>query len=296
MMNSAVVQPRVRCRQIGDADLDAVVELLRRGFPARTRGYWRQGLERQKGRLLPPDLPRYGFLLESDGVPVGVVLLLFATLDAGEHVQLRCNLSSWYVDPEFRSQASLLIFFALKHKNVVYVNVSPAPHTWSTIEAQGFRRYASGQFFSIPSLNGGVAGCRLHRVGPDLALDGFSALPERVLLLDHAAWGCLSLVAETGDGLHPFVLQPVRIRSGRIRLPLFQIIFCRAIPDYVRFAGPIGRFLLQWGIPLVVHDANGPEPGLVGVFRGPMGSKYYRGPEAPRLGDLAYTERVLFGP
>ncbi len=295
-MTIAELQPRVRCRQIGEADIEAVVGLLLQGFAGRSRRYWMRGFERQAARVLPSNVPRYGFMLESAGTPVGVVLLLYAALETGGEGRIRCNLSSWYVDPEFRSQASLLVFFALKHKHVTYINASAAPHTWPTVEAQGFRRYASGQFLSIPALNGTVAGCRLHRVRPDLAAGRFASMPERDLLVEHAAMGCLSLVAETPDGLHPFVFLPVRIRAGRVPLPMRQLIYCRAIADYVRFAGPIGRFLLRRGIPIVVHDGNGPESGLVGHFRSPLGPKYFRGPEPPRLGDLAYTERVLFGP
>ena len=43
-------------------------------------------------------------------------------------------------------------------------------------------------------------------------------------------------------------------------------------------------------------DANGPVKGLVGSFRTSRGRKYFKGPKAPRLGDLAYTETVIFGP
>ena len=290
------MQPRVRCRQIGDGDLDAVVALLRRGFPGRPRHYWTAGFERQKARALPPGAPRYGFMLESEGRAVGVILLLFRSVDVAGEARTRCNLSSWYVDPEFRAHASSLIFFAMKDKRITYVNISPARHTLPTIEAQGFVQYAGGQFFSVPALRRGVAGSRIHRIPADLPRDRFAALPERDLLVDHAAMGCLSLVVEASDGLHPFVFLPFHIRSGRVALPIRQLIFCRDIAEFLRFSGPIGRFLLARGIPFVVHDSNAAVKGLVGHFRPFMGTKYFRGPDRPCLGDLAYTERVIFGP
>ena len=290
------MQPRVRCRQIGDDDLDAVVALLRRGFAGRSQHYWMAGFERLKARVLPPGAPRYGFMLESEGRAVGVILLLFITIDSAGETRTRCNLSSWYVDPAFRAHASSLIFFAMKDKRITYVNISPARHTVQTIEAQGFVRYAGGQFFSVPALRRGVAGARIHTVSADLPPDRFAALPERDLLVDHAGMGCLSLVVETSEGLHPFVFLPFRIRSGRVPLPIRQLIFCRDIAEFLRFSGPIGRFLLVRGIPFVVHDDNGAATGLVGHFRPLMGAKYFRGPDRPRLGDLAYTERVIFGP
>ena len=135
------------------------------------------GREASNGKpraCLPSNVPRFGFMLESDGVPVGVIVLLYTAFGTGDAIRLRCNLSSWYVDPEFRSQASLLIFFALKHRQRHYLNISPARHTWATIEAQGFKRYGAGQFFSVPALSGIVAGCRVHQVRPDLTADRFS--------------------------------------------------------------------------------------------------------------------------
>jgi hypothetical protein len=43
----------------------------------------------------------------------------------------------------------------------------------------------------------------------------------------------------------------------------------------------------------VILDANGPIPGLYGKYRANM-PRYFRGPDRPRLGDLAYTEAALF--
>ena len=284
---------RTRCRQIVDDDIDGVVALLERGFPERTADYWRKGLVRQRERALPPGLPRYGYMIVAGGCPVGVILLLSCVIDG----QIRVNLSSWYVDPEYRMHASMLVFFALKRQDVTYLNISPARHTWPTIEAQGFRRYTSGQFIGVPALRRSRGKAIVHRLVPDRIDDPrLVALPERDVVLDHLRMGWLCLVVEASDGFHPFVFVPFRIRSGRVRLPARQLVFCRDIGDYLRFAGLIGRHLLRDGVIFVVHDANAPEPGMLGYYRDPMAPKYCRGPHEPRRGDLAYTERVIFGP
>ena len=36
-------------------------------------------------------------------------------------------------------------------------------------------------------------------------------------------------------------------------------------------------------------------PGLVGIFRRGSKPKYFKGPQRPRLGDLAYTEYAIMG-
>jgi hypothetical protein len=284
--------PGLRCRQIGEADVDAVALLLKRGFPNRRQAFWRRALAQLTRREPPPGLPKYGYLLESGGVPVGAVLLICSTVGAREQAAPRCNVSSWYVEPNFRAYAPLLVSQALRHKDVTYVNVSPAPHTRPIIEAQGFARYCDGIFVAVPMLNGLFGGERVKVFGPErqpaAAFDPY----EQEVLSQHAALGCISLWCETAERAYPFVFRP---RLVRYVVPCAQLIYCREIADFVRFAGPLGRFLILRGRPFVILDANGRIPGLVGLFsRGSM-PKYFRGPQRPRLGDLAYTEYAMLG-
>jgi hypothetical protein len=90
-------------------------------------------------------------------------------------------------------------------------------------------------------------------------------------------------------------MTPKRMRAGRIPLPALQLIYCREIADYIRCAGAIGRFLLRHGKPLVVLDANGPVPGVAGIYTERRGRKYFKGPNPPGLTDLTDTELVLYG-
>ena len=143
----------IRCRQIDESDVPAVAGLLRRGFPNRNRQFWQRALDELTRREPPPGLPKYGYLLETDGVPVGVILVICSTMRVDGTSAPRCNLSSWYVEPAFRTYAPLLVSQALRHKEVTYLNVSAAPHTWPIIEAQGFSRYSDGIFIALPALN-----------------------------------------------------------------------------------------------------------------------------------------------
>jgi hypothetical protein len=88
---------------------------------------------------------------------------------------------------------------------------------------------------------------------------------------------------------------PFRPRLVKNFLPCARLIYCRDIGEFVRFAGPIGRYLAWRGKPLIIVDANGPIAGLVGVFRGGSMPKYFKGAQRPRLGDLAYTEFAVLG-
>ena len=189
---------------------------------------------------------------------------MYSQKDSGGELSLSCNVASWYVEPQFRNQASLLSSIALKHKHVTYLNATPAPQTWPILKAQGYKRYCNGLFFALPALSRG--GGSMAAVKPDTPKPDDLSAAEFDLLTRHAGYGCLSLVCRTVTGAIPFVFAPFRIRQGRIGLPAMQLIYCRSVDDFVACAGTIGRFLLKRGKPLVIVDANGPIQGLVGML------------------------------
>jgi hypothetical protein len=287
----------IRCREIGAADLDAIAELLTRGFAGRSRDYWLGGLKRQAAREFPEGYPRFGYLLDHEGTPVGVLLLIYSARQQDGETVIRCNLSSWYVEPAFRNYAPMLTKIAQRHKDVTYLNISPASWTWRIIEAQGFRPYCSGLFVSFPGLSRPSRGMSVEIVSRYVRdIEGLPA-SETTLLARHAGFGCLSLVCRTADGsAFPFILQPMRIRRGRLGPPAMQLIYCNDVADYIACAGTLGRFLLLRGKIAVVLDANQRMDGLTGFYTEARGRKYAKGPHCPRLGDLSDTELVIYGP
>jgi len=284
----------ISCREIIEEDLGAVADLLTRGFPGRQKSYWMRGLMRMAAFDVPEGYPRFGYMVQSEGRPVGTILTLYhAFLNEQGERSIRCNLSSWYVEPAFRSYASLLIFQMLKSRDVTYVNLTPAPLTWPVVEAQGFRRFSNGQFFAFPALSfkGAAFG-----VAPFSSTGANLPDAERTLLQDHAELGCLSLVCHAPKGDMPFVFTPFSIKGGHLPLPFMRLVYCRDMTDFVDCAGAVGRFLLRRGIISVLLDVKDTRPALPGVYSEKLGRKYFRGPNPPRLGDLAYSEFVAFGP
>src|SRR5947207_3212573 len=114
---------RLRCREITEGDQVGIVGLLTKGFPDRGERYWARALDRLARRQPPPGYPKFGYVLDYDGAPVGAILLIFSALSIGRSSNGPCNLSRWYVEPAFRAQGALLVSRALRHKAVTYVNV-----------------------------------------------------------------------------------------------------------------------------------------------------------------------------
>lgn len=205
MMVSAA--PSLCCRQIEESDIEAVASLLAHGFPAHDRQFWLEAFAQLRRHATPPGLPKYGYLLENGGRAVGAVLLICSLVRSSESDTRRCNLSSWYVDPAFRAYAPMLVSQALRHKDITYVNVSPAPHTRPIIEAQGFSRYCDGVFVAVPMVSGLFGGPKVK------VFDGAREPPvsfdprDQEMLSQHAALGCVSLWCATAERAYPFVFR-----------------------------------------------------------------------------------------
>ena len=119
-------------------DIETVVDLLTRGFEVRSRHYWQRALIwRSNPHPTPAGCSEIRSPLESDGTTVGVILQIFSAIPTATGWRTRCNLSSWYVDPKFRSYASMLVSQAIKYQNVTYMNISPATHTRPIVESSG---------------------------------------------------------------------------------------------------------------------------------------------------------------
>jgi len=288
MHDSPKTLPRVRFRQIADSDVNDVVELLTRGFaPRRSRAFWQEVMARLGAHATPPEAPRFGYMLDDGSAPVGVILLISSTMPSGE---VRCNASSWYVEPDFRTYASMLISQAISRKDVTYLNLTSLPHTRPILDAQGYTCFARDTFVAaLPLMIARGPWARILPAGatPRASFTSF----ERQVVRDHAGYGCTALWCETEERAYPFVFRSRTIKG----IPCAQLIYCRDVEDCARFAGPLARYLTSRGRPLLLIDANRPVPGLIGKYFVDKMPRYFRGPHGPRLGDLAYTEIAMFG-
>ena len=282
----------VSCRAIDAGSFDGVVDCLARNLPGRNRGAWARAIENMS--RLPPieGYPRYGYALSANERIVGALLLIFFRRATDDLPYVQCNISSWCVDPQYRGSAILLHLAAVKHRQATFVNISPAPHTFATIEALGFRRISNGQILFAPKIWASRPDLRLHRFAADGADTSLLAPAERKILADHATLGCEALVGVQGDRAFPFVLQR---RMLRRLIPCGQLIYCRAMGEFFEFSALIGRFLFPRSGPFLLIDAEAPMRGLLGHYFAERNPKYFKGSNPPRLGDLAYTELPVFG-
>jgi len=288
------LRAQLHCREIRSADLDGILTLLRKGFPERPREYFVRALMRLTEHATPPGVPRYGYLMENHGAPVGVNLVIFSSIAGPDDTAIRGNVSSWYVEPAFRMYAPMLMSRTLSHANVTLLNVSPARHTWPILEKRGYRQFCGGQFIAVSRLAGRFFDVQVRSVSRELCAGDDLSPSEIALLLAHARYGCLSVTCNTVSGRTPFVFARGWFPWKAFQVPCAVLAYCRDVEDFVRFAGPLGRYFASHGVALVSIDSNGPIPGLRGRFVD-WAPRFFRGPHQPRLGDLSYSELVMFG-
>ena len=184
----------VRCRLIAQADLGEVVACLVRGFPERSNAYWVEALARMARREAIDDYPRFGYLMEASGRVVGVLLLIYSRRVMAQTNEIRCNLSSWCVDPPYRGFALALHTNGVRRKEVTYTNLTAAPHTRPGLEAMGFRRFSDGLYVFAPILSRSRRGTRVVAYSDDAPEAALLGADERNILAEHSAFGCRALI------------------------------------------------------------------------------------------------------
>jgi hypothetical protein len=280
----------VCCREMRADDVSSVVDLLTRGF-ARKREYWISALEQLTNHPTPAGLPKYGYVIDDNGSIVGVVLLIFTAVGVNGTPEIRCNVSSWHVEPAYRGYGSILSMRAVRRQNTTFFNVSPAPHTRTILEKQGFVQFAAGRTLAVPALNRPLPGVRVRAVEPSVRCGPDLDQAELDVLRHHMNYGCLSLICQDNTERYPFVFG-TQLRFGFV--PVAHLVYCRQLEDFIRFAGSIGRFLAQRGYAFVIFDSDGPVRGITGRYFGDR-PRYRKGGHQIRLGDVAYSEQVIFG-
>jgi hypothetical protein len=278
----------ISSRAIAENDLQSVASLLSIGL-GDDRNFFLNILARLTKHPTPTGYPKYGYLMEHDGALVGAILLIFTKVESDDSSTIRCHLTQWYVQSPYRAYAALFFLRALNHKDVMYLNIPGRPVARLFLPVQGFSKYSRGQFFAVPGLHlmSDTTDCKIIEAPfvPDVPFKAY----ERDLLLDHAEYGCISFWCVTSQQAYPFVF---RRRLTKSVLPGVQLIYCREIADFVKFARPIGLYLARRGTFLVRIDSNGPIPGLKGKYFDGLSPRWSKGPVQPRLGYLLCLRRA----
>ena len=276
----------MKIRPIDTSDLPDVARLLHEGFPSKTISYWEASLSVLAGRPQCNSLPQFGMTIDDDGTLQGVML----TIGSTQGDQIFCNLSSWYVRPDFRKYSALLMQRAVKAKGLTYTDCSPAEQVLPIVTKFGFSPYTSGALL----IDARQAFRRDAAQVTDLTEGDLNTLDpeirERISL--HMSYGCEGLVLHRPDAS----ALPLLFRTRRLKglIPAAQFVYGN--PDaLINHAASISRKLVFHGVPMILIDLPSGASPRTGRILPSYNLRYAKGDNPPPAGYLLDTEIALFG-
>lgn len=257
---------------------------LFQGFaaPRPSKETFRRLFVRRWGNTADP----FGYLLEDEGQPVGFLGTIFSRREIGGRDERFCNLTTWIVAPDYRSEGLSLLFRVLHHEETTFTNftgVKVAP----ILRRFGFQTLDERARVLLPLP---VAGRGDILLDPDriaARLDDH----DRRILEDHRPFAYPHILLSRGGEDTYLIVKTVR----RKRLPLAEVHYLSHPAAFARLAPALlGRLCLRLGVVgLLVgeHYLGGCPVRLPGLSIPQRIPRLFRSASVPRQAmDTLYSE------
>jgi acetoacetyl-CoA synthetase len=229
----------MRIRPVEVADIDAVCRLLQEDWDNRSiqPGAWRRLFE----YAWIDGKPNLGFVVADGDRIVGFLGCVYSRRWVNGKAALVCNLTSWFVRPDYRGWGAPLLAAAVRDDNVSYIALTPAPVAHRILRRIGFASINRSRMVFPPLFHIST----LLRHGPAITFDPerivhFLNTQQRRIFDDHSPYGCLhAVLSEGGEFCYLVAKRRVSARAplGRafpiaIHFPYSELLYCSA-PDIV---------------------------------------------------------------
>lgn len=238
--------------QVDDQNLGLALDLLRKGITNRTTAFWEAGIERilahGENRTLGVPIGQY---LMTGPKPVGVIFTIASTRRPGAAPpRTVVNLSTWYVEPEHRWRAPLMLKRIVGDPDRSYTSLTPTAAVEQILVALGFSALNDGTSIAcIPvAAAGAVADCLVA---------GLEAVPHDALSVETRRFleaqqrlGCIALAFRHADRWRPLLLKRRRLKG----IPALRVIYSEDDRALHACITPICRHLIRYCRPLLIMD------------------------------------------
>jgi len=231
------------------SDFERVYPLLMEfNVPGLAREDWRRLFT--KNWKSPEDF--CGYSLSVGGQVQGFLGLLFSSRTINGKSEKFCNMTSWIVRDEYRSQSLRLLLEVLKLKDYTFTNFTPSPTVWRILEQLRFTKLNTSERILFPAINGS-AGRSKYRCSFDLEIisDELSEA-DRIIFDDHKSLPCRHLLISSGNDYCYLVLKNRAYR----RLPFARAHYVSNRQLFKEAAGSV-RNQICWKLKvagLIVDD------------------------------------------
>jgi hypothetical protein len=170
-----------------------------------------------------PEKPNLGFVLEDDGRLAGFISTIYADREVNGRIERFCNLSSWFVLPEYRNHSLSLLNAVHRQGDLVFTNLTSRPAVQKISLALRYQLLDTYKLFSLA----GAHFWTLFRLPwPKLhtrpgEIEPLLEPAHRKLLRDHAETECGHLLASAG-GRHCYIIWKRRVKHS---VPFCELLF-----------------------------------------------------------------------
>lgn len=130
-------------------DADNIIKLLD-GFYPGVPQHWRK-LFQPRPWSIQNDFP--GFVIEDKNKIVGFLGTIFSEQAIDAHIATICNLTTWYVEANYRQFGLNLFAKLMQLPQVTWTNLTPAPHLYKWLLKSGFKPFEDKQRCILPIPN-----------------------------------------------------------------------------------------------------------------------------------------------
>lgn len=243
---------------IDEARFGVAIDILRKGFPARSRKFWERGLSKI---IRFCGCKSVGQFLIVQGRPVGIILTPRdeRVLSNGRTGPI-INLSSWYIEPEFRQCAPMMMKTLLSNDDAIFTNLSPTPSVIKIMNWCGFQRLNKGISYVFLPYHSGIGGKVADVVEFRALLDRVLPVHINKMLARHVEFGAIAGAYLENNNWYPLLFSKTLVGG----VPMARLLYCEDNSAMLRNLGAICRFLLKHGKVFLVLDIplQGEVPGL----------------------------------
>jgi fatty-acyl-CoA synthase len=200
------------------ADIEPLCRFLHQAFTSVPLPTWRRLFD------YPwlDEKPDLGHLLTVGNEIVGFLGAIYASRKIRGKAGIVCNLTSWYMLPQYRGRGVELLDAAIRKEHVTFTALTPAPAVISMLEAMGFARLNQRRIELPPLLHVDT----LRERGLSISFDPEGVRrslddQERLIFDDHAPYDCLLLSATVGSE-HAFLV----VKRRAAKTPFSEILYC----------------------------------------------------------------------
>lgn len=232
-------------------NIDVALDLLTEGFPERSRDFFSIGIERMRafGGNDEAGVP-LGRVLFDGAKPAGVVLTPASVRHGADGLVRRIvNMSSWYIRPEQRWRAALMLRQIIRDETAIYTDLTPTADVQRMLPALGFAKFTDG-IELIPVAYGAMPAGGARVVDLANAPPGAVGAETRRMLEAHRSLNCWPASLVVGGQHHPLLFKPRRIKM----LPMAALVYCESNKLLRQHLPAVSRYLIDKRVGFLLRD------------------------------------------